>query len=436
MRQKVLGARTIAMSYNSANRLSSYTDSTGPNKTLGYDARGNVTTLGSLAFTYDMADQPRAVTGGTYAYDGNMKRARAYVNAGTIYNVYDSAGSLVHVDDVTANKTTDYVSGPNGSLARITNGVVTYLHNDHLGTSVTGTNTSGSVLWREDTTPFGITANNPAANDNLAGFTGHIRDSATGLNYMQARYYDPVIGRFLSVDPLGFMQTGEPGMFNRYAYTFNNPVNLVDPLGMAPSSIKDEIAGRERISEDSCNCGMGVSRNSLRRILGFSGEGDGSGGKIERKKGKKPLVSSSYDNPILAAILTVNFGSSNISYGNNELSHARNHSINYKKLSPKDGIFHEPLNINNDVIYKTQTLLLNAFAAPVPNFQSSEGSRTIAVNFYGPSLGYGNLQSHELGVTTPVTQVLFGPDKWAPGGNGARFITSYPINVDQTLSGP
>ena len=231
VRQKVLGARTIAMSYNSANRLSSYTDSAGPNKTLGYDARGNVTTLGTLAFTYDMADQPRAVTGGTYAYDGNMKRARAYVNAGTIYNVYDSAGSLVHVDDVTANKTTDYVSGPNGSLARITNGVVTYLHNDHLGTSVTGTTPSGAVAWREDTTPFGITANNPAANDNLAGFTGHIRDSATGLNYMQARYYDPVIGRFLSVDPVTFMDTGNPDYFNRYMYTANNPVNMVDSNG-------------------------------------------------------------------------------------------------------------------------------------------------------------------------------------------------------------
>ena len=40
-----------------------------------------------------------------------------------------------------------------------------------------------------------------AVNADLKGFTGHIRDSATGLNYMQARYYDPVLGRFLSIDP-------------------------------------------------------------------------------------------------------------------------------------------------------------------------------------------------------------------------------------------
>lgn len=48
---------------------------------------------------------------------------------------------------------------------------------------------------------------------------------------MQARYYDPVIGRFLSVDPVGFLDKGNPGYFNRYAYTMNNPINAIDPDG-------------------------------------------------------------------------------------------------------------------------------------------------------------------------------------------------------------
>lgn len=47
---------------------------------------------------------------------------------------------------------------------------------------------------------------------------------------MQARYYDPVIGRFLSNDPVGFAQ-GEVAYFNGYAYTANDPVNMVDPDG-------------------------------------------------------------------------------------------------------------------------------------------------------------------------------------------------------------
>ena len=53
---------------------------------------------------------------------------------------------------------------------------------------------------------------------------------------MQARYYDPVIGRFLSIDPVTFMDVGHPGAFNRYAYSLNDPVNWTDPTGMCRGS--------------------------------------------------------------------------------------------------------------------------------------------------------------------------------------------------------
>ena len=91
--------------------------------------------------------------------------------------------------------------------------------------------------------------NNPAANSDQAGFTGHIKDSATGLNYMQARYYDPLIGRFLSIDPVGF-SPAQPFMFNRYAYVGNDPVNAVDPFGLdncevTPKGTKDCIGDED-----------------------------------------------------------------------------------------------------------------------------------------------------------------------------------------------
>jgi len=69
-----------------------------------------------------------------------------------------------------------------------------------------------------------------SASGDDVGFTGHITGTETGLTYMQARYYDPVIGRFLSPDPVGFA-TGGPGYFNRYAYVMNDPVNAIDPDG-------------------------------------------------------------------------------------------------------------------------------------------------------------------------------------------------------------
>ena len=66
------------------------------------------------------------------------------------------------------------------------------------------------------------------------GFMGHLRDRATGLTYMQARLYSPVEARFLSVDPVGFAETGDLGMVNRYSYGFNDPVNMWDPDGRMP----------------------------------------------------------------------------------------------------------------------------------------------------------------------------------------------------------
>jgi len=59
------------------------------------------------------------------------------------------------------------------------------------------------------------------------GYTGHVGDN-TGLVYMQARYYDPVIGRFYSNDPIGFRDVHS---FNRYAYANNNPYKYIDPNG-------------------------------------------------------------------------------------------------------------------------------------------------------------------------------------------------------------
>lgn len=183
---------------------------------------------------------------GNYLYYGNLKCVRSVINDGkgpkTIYNIYDSGGALVHIFKASENKKTDYVTGPTGTIARVTNGQeagsgatgiekVTYMHPDHLGSAQAGTNASGEVVWREQYTPFGETYENPAANDNLDGFTGHIKDKATGLNYMQARYYDPVIGRFLSIDPVTFMDTGDSNQFNRYMYGNNDPVNMIDPNG-------------------------------------------------------------------------------------------------------------------------------------------------------------------------------------------------------------
>jgi RHS repeat-associated protein len=62
------------------------------------------------------------------------------------------------------------------------------------------------------------------------GYTGHVSDAAIGLSYMQQRYYDPLLGRFLSVDPVGVSPRNGLN-FNRYWYASNNPFKNTDPDG-------------------------------------------------------------------------------------------------------------------------------------------------------------------------------------------------------------
>ncbi|MEL6258125.1 MAG: RHS repeat-associated core domain-containing protein [Pseudomonadota bacterium] len=108
----------------------------------------------------------------------------------------------------------------------------TYDYNDHLGTPIMEAATE-FVSSASRYTPYGEVWASTSGDD--VGFTGHIKDDASGLTYMQARYYDPVIGRFLSNDPVGFAEGGA-GYFNRYWYTAGDPVNFRYPDGRAITS--------------------------------------------------------------------------------------------------------------------------------------------------------------------------------------------------------
>jgi RHS repeat-associated protein len=111
---------------------------------------------------------------------------------------------------------------------------ITYFHNDIAGTPLLATDAAGNVVWKENYRPYGQRLNNPAAaTDNKLGFTGKPFDPATGLSYMGARYYDPVLGRFMGIDPAEVAADDVNG-FNRYAYAANNPYRHVDPDGRTP----------------------------------------------------------------------------------------------------------------------------------------------------------------------------------------------------------
>jgi len=105
---------------------------------------------------------------------------------------------------------------------------VTYYYSDSLGSVLATADAAGNITSQADYRPFG--QNSIGSQAAGPGYTGHVGDPDTGLVYMQARYYDPAIGRFLSVDPI-VPTAGNVFDGNRYAYVNNNPVSLSDPTG-------------------------------------------------------------------------------------------------------------------------------------------------------------------------------------------------------------
>ena len=108
-----------------------------------------------------------------------------------------------------------------------------YFVKDHLGSVRTTVNRDGNVLGYDDYYPFGLAmpdrSNNTANPNDDYKFTGHERDEEADLmlDYMMARNYDPIIGRFLQIDPLAHEYPG----LSPYNYVNNNPLNFIDPDG-------------------------------------------------------------------------------------------------------------------------------------------------------------------------------------------------------------
>ena len=120
----------------------------------------------------------------------------------------------------------------------------TYYHVNTQGTPVGATDESSWTQWGHSYTAFGYSQGAPYFQTHEAGsssshvgfgFGGHVEDVFDGrsLVYMQARYYDPELGRFLSIDPVGFVESN-PQSFNQYTYGNNNPNKYVDPNGEIP----------------------------------------------------------------------------------------------------------------------------------------------------------------------------------------------------------
>ena len=127
----------------------------------------------------------------------------------------------------------------------------------------------GSLVKGYDYDPFGKTTDEGQQNFlNETTFTGSVQDKATGLQYMNARYYDPNTGRFLSQDSYKGTAT-EPWTQHLYAYCGNNPVNMVDPTGFRPI-VSGDLRGGTAVVKTSTGSYV-VSRKEEARFIESNG---------------------------------------------------------------------------------------------------------------------------------------------------------------------
>ncbi len=216
------------------NRLDSITG--GMNAAYSYDANGNTSGENSRQFVYDQNQRlvrvvDGGVTKGEYVYNGLGQRVKKIANGVTTIFHYNLFGQIIAESDITHGTISDYVYLNGQPLAKIEGTNVYYYHNDHLGTPQKMTDSSGTVVWSADYKPFG-----EATITSLNGFTNNLRfpgqyyDSETDLHYNYYRDYNPATGRYVESDPIGILD----GTNHLYSYVGNNPLNVLDLLGLEP----------------------------------------------------------------------------------------------------------------------------------------------------------------------------------------------------------
>jgi len=270
--------------YDSLHRLTGVTYPDGRTVAYTYDAFGNRLTMttpeGKTTYTYNdlsqlvtLTDPDRAVT--SFRYDNNGNLIERTAPAATTHYIYDYENRLVRVDDGTSlmefkydgdgNRMAKVIDGipieyvndvqglltqvlveqdsASGEIRRYTLGQVRFAQYDReadaqfylrdgLGSVVTLADSDGQVTQTSDYEVFGASYVR-GSTETAFGFTGEQHDQETGLLYLRARYYDPILGRFISRDPYpGHIRI--PQSQHGYAYAYNNPVNFVDPSGLQP----------------------------------------------------------------------------------------------------------------------------------------------------------------------------------------------------------
>ena len=159
----------------------------------------------------------------SFTYDASGLRTSKTVN-GTTYRYYYAGGKLMRM--TWGTNTIDFFYDASGlPYALKYNGTVYYYITNLQGDVMKLVDASGNVVASYEYDPYGkvLYTTGPMADANPLRYRGYVYDQETGFYYLQSRYYDPTIGRFLNAD--GYASTGQ-GIIghNTYTYCLNNPI--------------------------------------------------------------------------------------------------------------------------------------------------------------------------------------------------------------------
>ncbi|UFH59970.1 FG-GAP-like repeat-containing protein [Sulfurovum mangrovi] len=236
-----------AYSQEHPNRLKSVANPlTNEVKTFDYDANGNMVYNDGILIEYNSANKATMIqeNGTTIYFDYDMNQNRYRKTQGMKTTHYVGKG-YEYTDNGNGTSTHRHLIYAGGKVVAINTETyepdsavpiasIRYLHYDALGSVDTITDNRGVVLERRAYKPFGeelkVYKNSDAGFTTNRGYTGHEHIEGTRLIHMNARLYDPTLGRFLSADPI-IQDPYDTQAFNRYSYVRNNPLKYTDPSG-------------------------------------------------------------------------------------------------------------------------------------------------------------------------------------------------------------
>jgi RHS repeat-associated protein len=209
--------------------------------TYDYNANGSTTAKhapdGTTTYAYDFekrmtqAVTPTGTTGYTYDADGN--RVTKTDAGGTTGFVVDAANNTGYAQVVAetgaAGVMVAYTYGDD-LISQTRGGATSFYHYDGLGSTRALTDAAGIATDTYTYEAFGDIVAQTGSTPNSYMFTGEQYDPNVGFYYLRARYYNPSVGRFHTVDPWGG-SVYDPVSLHKYLYCHGDSVNHIDPSG-------------------------------------------------------------------------------------------------------------------------------------------------------------------------------------------------------------